>query len=341
VSSGAATRGATAAGAHPAVPAAAAASGTAEAPGAPGEREERVARARRTVAPFRVEYPFEPHFHALDGAWMHYLDEGARDAAPLLMLHGNPTWSFFYRGLVRAFSDRFRCVVPDHVGCGLSDKPQRYRYELDRHVANLEALVLALDLRRITLVLHDWGGAIGMGFARRHPERVARLVILNTAAFLSRDVPARIAACRVPLLGQLAIRGFNAFARAATSMAVARVGPLRGDVRRGYLAPYDSWAHRIATWAFVRDIPLREDHPSWAELAATDAALAAFADRPACIVWGERDWCFTPRFRATWEERLPAAESHPVEDAGHYVLEDALEHAVERIDAFLERAPLP
>jgi len=170
-------------------------------------------------------YPFRPHWLDVGDAGapirMHYLDEGPRDAPAVLMLHGNPTWSFYYRTLIPGLAERCRVVVPDHVGCGLSDKPQEGAYyALERHIANLEALVAHLDLRDLTLVLHDWGGAIGMGFATRHPERVARLVVLNTAAFYQPALPLRIKLCRIPLVGDVLLRGLNAFARLALRWAV-------------------------------------------------------------------------------------------------------------------------
>ena len=262
---------------------------------------------------------------------------GRRDAEPLLFVHGNPTWSFAWRAAIAALRGTHRCIAPDHVGCGLSDKPAGYPYHLAQHVANVERLVASLGLERVTLVLHDWGGAIGMGYARRHPEAVDRLVLLNTAAFRASRIPLRINACRVPVFGTLAVRGLNAFARAATFMAVER--PLAPDVKRGYLLPYDSWTRRAATLAFVEDIPMKPAHPSWSELCAIEDALASFRDRPALILWGERDWCFTPAFRAEWETRLPGAEVHRFEHAGHYVFEDAAEQVVERLSSFLERNP--
>lgn len=284
-------------------------------------------------------YPFAQHFHDHDGVFQHYLDEGPRSAPPLLFLHGNPTWSFAWRRLVTPLGKEHRVVVPDHVGCGLSDKPARYPYVLERHIENLERLVLALDLKRITLVLHDWGGAIGMGFARRHPERVARLVFLNTAAFLGGDMPLRIALCRTPLLSELFLLGLNGFARAATRMAVVR--PLPAEVRRGYLFPYQTPASRIALLRFVQDIPRKPAHPSYAEVDAIDRALDAFRDRPACLIWGERDWCFTPDYRRLFEARLPRAESHPLPNAAHYVFEDEPEAVSATLQAFLASHPLP
>ncbi len=147
---------------------------------------------------FKELYPFRSNFLDLDGLKYHYLDEGT--GANLLMLHGNPTWSFYYRNLILGLKDEYRILAPDHIGCGLSDKPQQYNYTLARHIANLEILIDKLKLKDITLVLHDWGGAIGMGFAVKHPELVKRFVIFNTAAFLMPEIHFLLKICRMPLL---------------------------------------------------------------------------------------------------------------------------------------------
>jgi len=281
-------------------------------------------------------YPFAPRrLHLPGGAGLSYVDEGAPEAPPLLCLHGNPTWSFYFRGVIRAFAGDHRCVAPDHIGAGLSDKPQDYDYTLRTHVDNVEALVDHLGLDDVTLVLHDWGGAIGMGWAARHPERVRRLVILNTSAFRSERIPFSIDVCRLPAFGPLAIRGLNAFARAALVRAARRRLP--GPVKRGYLAPYRSWADRIGHLRFVQDIPMHPGVPSWAVMEEVEAALPAFRDRPALICWGGADFCFDDSFLAGWRERLPEAEVHRFADAGHYVLEDAGERVVARMRAFLDR----
>lgn len=296
-----------------------------------------VANPARLTPELAAEYPFESRFLAVDGGRLHYVDEGPRDAPVVLCLHGNPTWSFYWRALVKGLSDRWRVVALDHLGCGLSDKPQDWSYVLAAHVANVEALVRHLTLDRLTLAVHDWGGAIGMGFARRHPERVRRLVITNTAAFASERMPWRIRVCRTPLVGEFLVRRMNAFAGLAPRMASARKGGIPRVARDGLLLPYDSAAHRVAIARFVQDIPMSSAHPSWAELAATDQALASFADRPACIVWGERDWCFSRPFFDEWTKRLPRAGTKLLADAGHYVLEDAPAEVVSTARAFLER----
>jgi len=296
------------------------------------------------ISPFRDLYPFESHSFALPGtSWRyHFLDEGPRTPGEaVVMLHGNPTWSFYYRNLVLALRDKFRCVVPDHIGCGLSDKPQDYAYTLAHHIANVDHLFAHLELREVTLVMHDWGGAIGMGAAALKPERIKKLVVLNTAAFSSAHMPWQLSLCRIPLFGAVAIRGFNSFARGALSMAVAHPERLTPQVRAGFLAPYDSWANRIANLRFVQDIPTHPRHQSWPLLKEIEASLARFRDRPMLICWGMKDWCFDESFLRGWQERFPHAEVMRIEDAAHYVLEDAHERIAPKVREFLSAPPPP
>ena len=277
-------------------------------------------------------YPFAPHVLTLpDGTGCHYVDEGQGD--PVLMVHGNPTWSFYYRRLIQALQGRFRVLAPDHVGCGRSDKPQQYEYRLSQHIANLEHLVTTLDLRRITLVVHDWGGAIGMGVAVRHPDRFARFVVSNTAAFRSKRMPRLLSLARMPVLGEALIRGGNAFALGATHLALQK--NMSPDVREGYLSPYRDWATRIATARFVQDIPLNDRHPSYQTLVEVEQGLSALKQHPMMLVWGERDWVFTPAFLERWIELFPQAEVHRFKDVGHLVLEDAPERMLPLVERFL------
>jgi haloalkane dehalogenase len=280
-------------------------------------------------------YPFSPgSFQTPGGARMSYVDTGPGNDEAVLLLHGNPTWSFHFRDLLAELSGAFRCVAPDHVGMGLSAKPARYDYRLSSRIADIEALVEGLGLRRVHLVVHDWGGPIGLGFAGRHPDRVGRIVIMNTAAFPSGKIPARIALCRAPLLGALIVRGLNGFAEAATWMAMAS-RRLTWDERRAYLYPYDSWANRIGVHRFVRDIPLESDHPSRRALDEVFAGLSRLARHEKLIVWGARDFCFDESFLSRWREICPEARIERFENAGHYVLEDAGGDARARIRDFL------
>ncbi|MFH0982847.1 MAG: alpha/beta fold hydrolase [Planctomycetota bacterium] len=265
-------------------------------------------------------YPFRPHYLTVGGPRMHYVDEG--QGPPVVLLHGNPTWSFYYRDLIQGLRDGHRMVAPDHVGCGLSDKPQRYAYRLTTHIENLERLLEHLKLDDLTLAVHDWGGPIGFGFACRHPERVRRFIIFNTAAFFGR-VPLRIRACRIPVFGTLAVRGLNLFARAALRMACLDRQRMTPEVRAGYLFPYRDYASRVALHRFVQDIPTRPAHPTYPAIQSIAAALAQFRDRSMLIAWGMRDFCFTETFLNGWIERFPTAQVHRFSHAGHYVLEDA------------------
>lgn len=291
-------------------------------------------------AGFENEYPFESHWLDLGGVRMHYLDEGPRNGEPILCVHGNPTWSFIWRRLIRELSPHRRVIAIDHVGCGFSDKPQSYPYRLEQHVANLRRLIEVLNLRDITLIGHDWGGCIGMGAAGEMPDRFRRFVLLNTGAFRSKQIPLRIAVCRIPIFGPIALRGLNAFSRAALTMAVARK-PLSVAAKRGLVAPYNSWANRIAVSNFVQDIPLRPSHPSYAKLTAIEEGLGQFRDHPMLLVWGAKDWCFTLNFHDEFRRRFPNAESHVIADAGHYVFEDAPDEVTSSIRGFLERTSAP
>lgn len=286
---------------------------------------------------WRKLYPFTSHYLTVDGHRYHYLDEGEGEV--LLLVHGNPTWSFYWRELVRALKGRFRLVVPDHLGCGLSDKPQRYPYRLAQHIQNLKRLIAELNLQNVTLLAHDWGGAIGLGAAVAEPARFARLILFNTAAFRSTQMPWRIRVCRTPVLGPLAVQGLNLFARAALTMAVRRPGGLPEEVRAGLLAPYDSWRNRRAIQRFVDDIPLYSSHPSYATLTGVEQGLSRLQRHPAMFIWGMQDWCFTSHFLDRFLDFFPEAEVHRLANAGHYVVEDAYERIIPLVEDFIARHP--
>ena len=283
-------------------------------------------------------YPFSSHSLQLDRLRYHYLDEGSGEN--LLMLHGNPTWSFYYRNLILGLKGSYRCVVPDHMGMGKSDKPQDYPYTLSRHIDNLEKLADHLELDDITLVVHDWGGAIGMGFAVRHPERIRRLVIFNTAAFLSNEIPLSLSLCRIPGFGAIAIRGFNVFARGAIRWACVKQERMTEEVRAGYLAPYDNFANRVANLRFVQDIPMSPDSPSYYVIQHIEENLKLFREHPVQIIWGAHDFVFNDHFLKRWQEIFPQAEVHRMEDAGHYVVEDAHERILPLLYEFLQKNPI-
>ncbi len=292
---------------------------------------------------FRSEYPFTSRIYNVSGQEYHYLDEGKGE--PVVMVHGNPTWSFFYRKLVCGLRDKYRCLVPDHVGCGLSAKPQQYDYTLDQHVTNLESWLENLlpspshEGGRINLIVHDWGGPIGLSYAIRHPDRIRRVVILNTSAFTSGDMPFRIKLCRWPVLGSVLVRGFNLFAKLATSLTTVK--PLPQNVRDGFVLPYNSWANRVAVHNFVLDIPLSSGTPTYDLFRKLEDRVGDLLGQvPLLVQWGMQDWCFTPYFLNLWREKFPLAEIDEYPEAGHYLLEDEGDAILARICSFLER-PAP
>lgn len=296
------------------------------------------------ISDFRDLYPFASRFVDVNGFRMHYVDEGAGEA--VVMLHGNPTWSFFFRELIKGLSGSHRAIAPDHIGCGLSEKPGTgdYGFRLADRVADFGAFIDKIGVSgRITLVLHDWGGAIGAAWAVRHPGRVARLVILNTAAFVKprgKPLPAAIRFARNAFFVAVpAILGWNLFARGAARTASAK--GLDPRVRAGLLAPYNSRHNRLATLKFVQDIPLAPQDPSYALVRQTGEGLETLAGKPVLVCWGGRDFVFDDDYLAEWRRRFPQAEVHRFAAAGHYVLEDAAAEILALTADFLKRHPGP
>lgn len=288
-------------------------------------------------------YPFENNFLELNGLQYHYLDEGQGD--PVVMLHGNPSWSFYYRNLARVLRDRYRVIVPDHIGCGLSEKPgdEDYSYTLQQRVDDLDALLEHLHVReRVTLVVHDWGGMIGMAYACRHPERIARLVILNTAAFhlpADKKLPLALKICRNTAFGAFLVQRLNMFALMAARVGCKR-NPMSHAMRGAYCAPYETVADRIATLRFVQDIPLKPEDPGYSLISDVEASLQRFTDVPMTICWGMKDFVFDKHFLKEWQRRFPKAEVHAFADCGHYILEDASDEVIPIIEQFLAAHPL-
>lgn len=286
-------------------------------------------------------YPFTPH--RLEPRGQSYLDEGSGD--PVVMVHGNPTWSFYFRHLVLALRHRYRCIVPDHIGCGLSDKPPEslYDYSLKSRVDDLESLLDHVGVKEnITLVVQDWGGMIGMSYAARHPERIKRIVATNTGAFplpKTKRFPWSLWLSRNTRLGAWLILHRNAFCRAAASWCVKRK-PLPTDVRDMYLMPYDSPEHRVAVLKFVQTIPLKPTDVGYDIVSHTAASLAKSHNVPTLLLWGLQDFVFDRHFLAEWQRHFPHAETHTWPDCGHYLLEDAGDEVIMKVKEFLAKHPI-
>lgn len=295
-------------------------------------------------------YPFRPHFIRVESSRIpgaiddyHYLDEytGERpleEVPTLLFVHGNPTWSFHWRELILALRHAYRCIAPDHIGCGYSaqqHEPLRLSDHIENLVSLLDKLDEEIDFRRVTLVAQDWGGAIGLGALLERREMFERIVLLNTGAFQPWFIPWRIRICRWPVFGKLALQGANGFSKAALSMTLARKRRLDPQVAAAYLAPYDSWTRRRGVYHFVQDIPLSASHPTWKTLGKIEQQLPTLADMPIQLIWGMQDWCFTPECLEKFEHYWPQAQVQRIEDGGHWVLEDAPEEVKATVTDFL------
>jgi len=283
-------------------------------------------------------YPFAPRFRTVNGVRLHFVDEGRGE--PVVLVHGDPTWGFLYRNFVPALARGHRCLVPDHMGMGKSDTPaEPYPYRLRDHIANLEALLLDLDLRGVTLVLHDWGGPVGLGVAVRHPERIKRLVLMNTwasAAWPGGPLPRLLEMIRSPRGERLVVdrNGYVEPALVGTTHHRERLTP---EILAAYLAPFPTPASRRALVCWSRDIPLDERAPSYGEMKRIEDDLARFATIPVLLVWGMRDPVLPPAVLRWWEARYPHAETHEIDNASHFLQEDAPERIVAWIEDFLAR----
>ncbi len=290
------------------------------------------------------DYPDNSCYALIKNRRMHYLEGGNDNPETVVMLHGNPSWSFYYRYLFSDLSDKYHCIVPDHIGMGLSDKPcnGEYEFTLKQRVDDLDTLLASLNVdNNLTLIVHDWGGMIGMAYATRYPGKIKRLVISNTAGFhipKGKQIPWQLKLSRTPLIGALLIQGLNLFCRGGIVQCVTHK-PMSNDVKKAYLSPYDSWSHRLSVLRFVEDIPLDKNHPSYEIVDQVDTQLQQFSNLPVLICWGLNDFVFDKNYLDEWKKRMPNAEFHEF-DAGHYLLEDAGDEVIPIIKTFLEMNPI-
>ncbi|MBI3951628.1 MAG: alpha/beta fold hydrolase [Acidobacteria bacterium] len=268
---------------------------------------------------------------------MAYIDEGAGE--PVVMLHGNPTWSYLYRKFIPPIAEGYRAIAPDHVGFGRSDKPLK-TLRLADHIRNFTELVLSLDLRHITLVMQDWGGPIGLGFAVEHPERIRRLVVMNTWAFRIRTgtpLHPLIEQFRISGIGEALVQGLNLFVEGFLPAGIHQREKINDIMMAAYRAPFPDFNSRVAILAFPRDIPVGDEHPSTSVIGEIEDNLKKL-DVPVLIIWGTHDLAMPVLMvKARWLRHFPDAEVHLLDDASHFLQEDDPEKVVELILNFLRR----
>jgi haloalkane dehalogenase len=283
---------------------------------------------------------FAEHWFSRPGGRMHYLDEGRGET--VVMLHGNPTSSFYFRNVVLALRDTHRCIVPDHLGCGKSDKPSLvgYDFQLQSRINDVTALLENLDLPpRFTLMVHDWGGMIGLGYATKHAHRINRIIATNTGCGplpSTKRLPKSLWLGRNTKLGEWLILQQNLFCRLAAKWCVTRK-PLPTEVRAAYLAPHDTPAKRISVLKFVQTIPLKPSDPGYAIVQTVQENLKLFASVPTLLLWGMKDFIFDKHFLQQWQQHFPHAQTKTWPDCGHYLLEDEPNETLHAIQVFLKQ----
>ncbi len=289
---------------------------------------------------FEGTFPFAPHYHQVNGFAMHYVDEG--EGEPVVLVHGGPTWGYLYRSFIPPLSLQQRCIIPDHMGMGKSGgSASLYPYRLRHHIANLESLVLHLDLHRITLIVHDWGGPVGLGVAIRHPERIKRLVLTNTWAFApwpGGPFPRVIELIRSPR-GEKFVLEKNGYLEPALLGMTAHPEKLTPTVLGAYRAPFPTPESRQALLCWSRDIPITASDPSYGDMKQVEEGLAHFRQTPTLFLWGMKDPVLGVEVLRRWQHLFPHATTHEVVDASHFVQEDAPEDRLGWIQAFVEAHP--
>lgn len=275
--------------------------------------------------------PFKSHYITISGHQMHYIDEGKGPV--VLLLHGNPTWCFYYRNLIQELKSQFRVIAPDFIGMGLSDHPKNTHFRAADRIEHLQEFIDSLKLERFAVVMHDWGGSIGSGIAVRNASKIDRLIYLNTTLTVTESLPKIIKTAASPLIGKFLTMHTRRFLKLTTEVGVSK--KLDKEVKKCYLLPYKTRARRSAIWDFVDDIPFTSQHPSYSSMLELASRIPDLADVPVQIIWGLKDPCFHREMLNHVAALFPQARVLEIPEASHLVLEDSPELVSSTIKNFL------
>lgn len=278
----------------------------------------------------RFQYPFVSRYFEVNRVKLHYIDEGQGEI--LLFVHGTPSWSFDYRNVILALRDRYRCVAIDHIGFGLSEKPKDYDYSTRNHSQTLETFILENDLKDLTLVVHDFGGPIALNVAIRHPERVKRLVIMNSWLWSSLDDPEFVKFSRIlkhPLI-TLAYRYFN-FSPKFVLPSSFGDNKLPKQLLSQYTSPFKTSDERNGVLAFVRSLVADQD---WFE--GLWQQRYVISGKPTLFVWGMKDPVIKPHYLGKFQSGFPYAQTVALETCGHFPQEEQPAMVSQAIAEFLK-----
>ena len=282
----------------------------------------------------KAEYPFVSHYLATPAGRLHYVDEG--QGSVIVMIHGNPTWSFMYRKLIKQLRPYHRCVAMDHLGFGLSDKPGDWSYTPEDHTANLSALIEHLKLDGITLMVQDWGGPLGLAYATQHPEKIARIIIMNTWAWPVNHDPHYIAFSSFMggPIGRMLIRRYNFFTKTLMRQIYGDKEKLTDSIHSHYLQALASPDERKGCYVFPRQIL---QSTNWLTQVWHD--ISKLKDKPVLIAWGMKDVAFREKELKKWEKTFPSALSIRLDSVGHFVPEEAPDELYDVIATVLQDNP--
>lgn len=280
----------------------------------------------------RAAYPFEPHYFTVDGARMHYVDHG--EGEPIVLVHGTPTWSFLYRDLIKTLAPHYRCIAPDHLGFGLSDKFEQLGYHPKDHARRLQALIEQLGLRNLTLIGHDFGGPIGLSYAVEQPSNIRSLVVFNSWMWSLRGELAPELASRLGggALGRFFFRRFNIELYTVFKAVWGDQTKLTAALHQQYIKPFPQPEDRQAMWVFARELLYASD---WYE--QLWQRRERIKDIPALLLWGLKDPVLKARQLARWQALFTRAETVTFPAAGHYVQEEARDTLGPLVEQFLQR----
>lgn len=276
------------------------------------------------------EYPFNSHYFQAPAGKMHYVDEGKGN--PIIFVHGNPAWSFLFRKLISSLSRKYRCIAPDHIGFGLSDKPSHWSYLPEEHAKNLDRLLEHLKLRNMTFVVNDWGGPIGLSYAISHPEKVDNIILTNTWLWpVNREWYYLVISLFMGgLVGRWLIRKFNFFANSVVKISFGEKHRLTPEIHRHYLYPLGKERDRKGCWVFPQEIV---GSTPW--LKTLWSKREVLKNKRVLIVWGMKDIAFREKELTKWMQVFPNANTIRFPDAGHFVAEEKGDEFAVTIENFL------
>jgi len=280
---------------------------------------------------FKGTFPYKAHYQEINGFQMHYVDEG--NGEPIVMFHGMPTWAYLYRNFIKVLSKNNRVIVPDQMGFGKSDVPQDKPYVLKQHLDNTTKLLLHLDLHDITLVVQDWGGPIGIGFGVHNPDRIKRLVIMNTSIGVMKE---GAKPWYQPFVEKGIYESFISNIKGIIKGGIYNKNVIDESMLNAYSAPFPDKESLIGAFAWPKDIPVGDSHLSAETMRSIWQNLDALKNKKKILIWGMKDPIFPVKTISWWQKIYPGIKIFEIENGSHFLQEDAPHEIISIIQDFIK-----